>query len=71
MEKLKYVEVQCYNTDWGTVYTDSIWVGTGEIPEAYDADNGSYDEVKEYCEVLEKAGFERVITKEVTFGGNL
>ena len=71
MEKIKYVEVKCYNPDWGTIFTDSIWVGTGEVPEALNSKNESFDGMEVYCGVLKKAGFKKLETVKIEFGGNL
>ena len=51
--------------------TDSIWVGTGNIPEAPNAGVGEHEDMLNYYKKLKKNGFKKLEPVVIAFGGEL
>ncbi len=68
MENINYIEIKRYG-DFDILQTDSIWYGTNPRPSA--GAHWNTTNTDDFKNALIKAGYKRLKTIKVEFGGNL
>jgi len=68
---MKYIMLQNYHPDWGTIVTHSVWIGDDELPIPNNSDFYLSDNIDKAEQYLSKLGFTKLKVIEFCIGGGL
>lgn len=68
---MKYIALQGYHPDWGTIVTHSIWIGDDILPNPNDSNFYLSNDIDKAEQYLKGLGFDKLKTTNFCIGGGL